>query len=166
MSDTQDYTDTYDDDPDESAVLRDVRAKLRAAEKALKEKEVRLSEVEAAEQTRRADAAEEIVSALGFPGLKEDVLLWVQGPLTENSVREALKARSLISQDSQESEGGEPQEQSKQSSQGSASTVGQRLADAASGADQRDLEQRINEAQSQEELRALIAEAGLERTHS
>ena len=169
MSATQDYMDTYDDDPEDSAVHKDLRARLRAAEKALKEKEGKLAEVEAAEQTRRADAAEKIVNDLGFPGLKDDVLAWVQGPLTEGSVREALKARALISQeasDEGDSEGREAKDQSGRSSTVSASDVGRRLADAASGADQRDLEQKINEAESQEELRALIAEAGLERTHS
>ena len=55
----------------------------------------RLDQVETAEQTRRAEAAEKIMNALNLPGLQEDVLQWVEGPITEASVAEALKVRSI-----------------------------------------------------------------------
>lgn len=164
MSDTYNYDDTDSDSPDDSPVIKELRAKARAEAKRVKELEARLAEVEAAAQTRRAEAAEQIMNALGFPGLKDDVLSWVEGDITESSVKSALQARSLTVPDTEVSEGTEPQADVQP--QKSASAVGQRLADAAGGKDVRDLDTRIAQAGSQAELNALMAEAGLTRSHS
>lgn len=164
MSDTYD-TDILDSDsPDDSPVIKEMRAKLRAEAKRAKELEARLSEVEAAAQTRRAEAAEQLMNALGFPGLKDDILNWVEGDITEQSVQAALQARSLVKLDTEQASGGtEPKDDSKPKT---ASIVGQRVADAAGGQDRRDLDTRIAEAASESELRAIMAEAGLTRSHS
>ena len=164
MSDTYDTDTLYSDSPDDSPVIKEMRAKLRAEAKRAKELEARLGEVEAAAQTRRADAAEQLMNALGFPGLKEDILNWVEGDLTEESVKAALQARSLVKLDTEQvSEGTEPQDDAPKVS---ASIVGQRVADAAGGQDRRDLDTRIAEAASESELASIMAEAGLNRSHS
>jgi hypothetical protein len=164
MSDTYDYDDTDEGSPEDSEVIRKLRAKARAEAQRAKELEARLTEVETAAQTRRVDAARQVVNTLGFPGLAEDVLNWVEGEITENSVIEALKARSLPVPD-----GYTPPEGTELEDDGthvSASAVGQRLADAAGGKDMRDLETRIAQATSPAELSAIMAEAGLTRSHS
>lgn len=163
--DNTDYdTDTFDDDPDDSPVLKKLRAELRSKEKALNELTNKLSEVETAEQTRRAEAAEKIMNAFSLPGLKDDVLQWVEGPITESKVAEALKVRSI----NVPAEFSEDAEQPVDEKPGapSASQVGQQLAAVAGGADKRDLEQKMADASSKEELEAIMAEAGLIRSHS
>lgn len=164
MSDTYDYDDTDESSPEDSEVIKKLRAKARAEAQRAKELEARLTEVETAAQTRRVDAARQVMNTLGFPGLAEDVLNWVEGEITENSVIEALQARSLPVPDGYKPpEGSEPTDED---THVSASAVGQRLADAAGGRDMRDLETRIAEASSPAELAALMAEAGLTRSHS
>jgi len=163
--DNTDYdTDTFDDDSDDSPVIKKLRAELRQKEKALQEKENQLAEVETAEQTRRAEAAEKIMNAFSLPGLKDDVLQWVEGPITEKAVAEALKVRSINVPEDFDPDAGQPVDDGP--SAPSASQVGQQLAAAAGGADKRDLDTKMAEATSSEELAALMAEAGLIRNHS
>jgi hypothetical protein len=96
--------------------------------------------------------------------LADDVLNWVEGDITEDSVVEALKARSIpVPAGVEPVVESEPQDEPKI---GSVSNVGQRVADAASGRDGRDLEQRIADAQSADEVAELMAEAGLSRSHA
>lgn len=164
--DNTDYdTDTFEDDPEDSPVIKKLRAELRQKEKALQEKENQLAEVETAEQTRRAEAAEKIMDALNLPGLKEDVLQWVEGPITEKAVAEALKVRSINVPEDFDPDAEQPVDD-EDSGAKSASQVGQQLAAAAGGADKRDLDQKMAEANSKEELEALMTEAGLIRSHS
>lgn len=164
MSDTYDTVDTYEDDPEDSPVIRKLRAENRAKEKALKELQEWKDKVESAAQTRRAEAAKAAVNRLGLPGLADDVLNWVEGDITEDTVVEALKARSIpVPAGHEPVVESEPQDEPKI---GSVSNVGQRVADAASGRDGRDLEQRIADAQSAEEVAELMAEAGLTRSHA
>ena len=164
MSDTEDTVDMDYDDSEDSPVIRKLRAELRQKEKALQDSQDKLAQVETAEQTRRNEAAEKLMDTIGLPGLKEDVLSWVEGPITEASVIEALKVRSIPLSDDFSSDA----EQSQDEDDGtpSASTVGQRVADAAGGQDKRDLDRKIAEATSQEEINELMAEAGLTRSHS
>ena len=164
MSDTEDTADMYEDDSEDSPVIRKLRAELRQKEKALQERTDQLAQVETAEQTRRSEAAEKLMDTFGLPGLKEDVLSWVEGPITEASVIEALKVRSIPLSDEFSSDA--EQSQDEETSNVSASTVGQRVADAAGGNDKRDLDQRIAEASTRQELDELMAEAGLTRSHS
>lgn len=163
--DNIDYdTDSFDDEPDDSPVMKKLRAELRQKEKALNELTNKLNEVETAEQTRRAEAAEKIMNAFSLPGLKDDVLQWVEGPITEAKVAEALKVRSI--EVPPEFSGDAEQPVNDDASAPSASKVGQQLAAVAGGADKRDLEQRMAEASSKEELESIMAEAGLIRSHS
>ena len=159
MSDTHDYDNAYEEGSDQdSPVIKELRSKLKQLSAAVTEKDKRLAEVEARESTKREEAAKEIVNALGFPGLKDDVLGWVEGEITETSVKEALKVRSLLAKDL-EGDSGDVQADDDTSSV-SASKVGQRVADAAGGKDQRSLTERLGEAKSNEEIEAIMDEAG------
>lgn len=163
MSDTYDTDDTYESDGSESPVLNEARKAARKAEKEAKELRAKLEEYEKRETTARETATEQIVNALGLPGLKNDVLDWVEGDITEESVVAALKQRSIPLPDSvAESVDAEPQNEPV----GRAATVGQRVAEVASGTDGRSLEEKIAQATSQREINELMAEAGLTRSHS
>ena len=163
--DNTDYdTDTYEDNPEDSPVIKELRAELRKKSKALNELTNKLDQVETAEQTRRAEAAERIMNALNLPGLQEDVLQWVEGPITENAVAEALKSRSINVPEDFDPDAEKPQDD--EPSAPSASQVGQQLAAAAGGADKRDLEEKMANAATPQELETIMAEAGLIRNHS
>lgn len=163
MSDTYDYDDTSEENPDDSPVLREVRAKLRAEAKQRKELEAKLAEVEAAAQTRRAEAAKELMNTLGFPGLTEDVLNWVEGDITPERVVEALQARSLPLPEDLSSVEREPRDEE---TVGRAANVGQRVADVAGSRLEPNLDEKIAEATSPSEIQRLMDEAGLSRNHS
>lgn len=163
MSDTYDYDDTSEENPDDSPVLREVRAKLRAEAKQRKELEAKLAEVEAAAQTRRAEAAKELMNTLGFPGLTEDVLNWVEGDITPERVVEALQARSLPLPEDLSSVEREPRNEE---TVGRAANVGQRVADVAGSRLEPNLDEKIAEATSPSEIQRLMDEAGLSRNHS
>lgn len=164
--DNTDYdTDTFEDDPEDSPVIKKLRAELRQKEKALQDSENKLAQVETAEQTRRAEAAERIMDTFNLPGLKDDVLQWVEGPITEKAVAEALKVRSINVPEDFDPDAEQPVND-EESSEPSASKVGQQLAAAAGGADKRDLDDKLAEANTAEDLESIMAEAGLIRNHS
>lgn len=164
MSDTYDTADTEFDESEDSPVIRKLRSENRAKEKALKEALERLEKVESAAQTRREEAAKSIVNGLNLPGLKDDVLSWVEGEITEQSVIEALQARSIpVPEGLQPTVDPEPEDKP---TVGLASNVGQRVADAAGGKDNRTLDEQIAQAESPDELRELMEQAGLSRSHS
>ncbi len=158
MSEAHDTDSTEGLEADqESETFSDLRKKNRSLEKQLKEANAKVAEAEERESTERAEAAKQTMNALGFPGLWEDVLGWIEGPITEQSAREALEAKSLtVNAEGAETQQSEPDEPTTQS----ASTVGQRVADAASGLDQRSVEQRIGQAETTEEVTAIMEELG------
>ena len=163
MSDTYDTADTEFEDSEDSPVIRKLRAELKAREKALKEATERLEKVETVEQTRRQEAAKRIVDSFGLPGLTDDVLSWVEGDVTEESVAEALRQRSIpVPEADDVSVEPEP----KDKPVGRAAAVGQRVAEVAGGRDGRSLDEKIAAATSQREINELMAEAGLTRSHS
>lgn len=164
MSDTYDTVDTEFDDSEDSPVIRKLRSENRAKDKALKDALERLEKIESAAQTRREEVAAKTMNDLGLPGLKNDVLSWVEGDITVDSVVAALQARSIpVSGNVELPVESEPKDTPKV---GTASNVGQRVADAAGGRDQRTLEELIAKAESPEELNRVMAEAGLTRTHN
>lgn len=163
MSDTYDTVDTDIDESEDTPVIRKLRSENRAKDKALKEALERLEKVESAAQTRREETAKSVVDSLNLPGLANDVLNWVEGDITEQSVVEALQARSIpVPEGSKPPVDPEPD----QPKVGIASNVGQRVADVAGGRDQRTLEEKIANASSPEELSELMEAAGLTRSHS
>jgi len=164
MSEDYDTDDVYAEESDDSPIIRKLRAENRAKDKALKEATERLEKVESAAQTRREEAAKSIVNSLSLPGLQDDVLNWIEGEITEQSVIEALKARSIPVP-----EGITPPvdpEPTDDAPVVSASNVGQRVANAAGGGGQRTLEEEIASANSPEEIAAIMESAGLTRSHS
>jgi len=159
MEEYQNLDDTDEVDPDESPILREVRANNRRLEKENAKLTAKQAEWEVAAQTQRSETAKEIVNALGLPGLTEDVLQWVKGDITQELVVEALEARSIpVPQDAVQP--------TSDDNQPSASAVGQQVADAAAGKDGRSLDDRLAEASNSAELAAIMEEAGLSRSHS
>ena len=159
MEEYQNLDDTDDAESQESPVLTELRNQLRAAQKDNEKLKAAQAEWEVAAQTQRSETAKEIVNALGLPGLTEDVLQWVQGDITQESVFAALEARSIPLPE------GVDVQPKPDTSQPSASAVGQQVADAAAGVDGRTVEDRIADAQTPAELAAIVEEAGLSRSH-
>jgi len=95
MSEGYDLDDTDDQDPEESPVIKELRSQLRAAAKEAEKLRKLQDEADVRTQSRRAEAAESAVNSLDLPGLKEDVLNWIEGDITPEKVIEALQARSI-----------------------------------------------------------------------
>lgn len=160
MEEYQNLDDTESEESEESPILSEVRNQNRRLEKENAKLTAQQAEWELAAQTQRAEAAKEIVNTLGFPDLTEDVLQWVKGDITQETVIQALEARSIPLP-----EGSEPQPKP-DDSQPSPSAVGQQVADAAAGVDGRSLDAKLAGAESNAELAAIMDEAGLSRSHS
>jgi len=159
MAEYQNLEDTDEDESKESPILTELRNQLRASQKDNEKLKAAQAEWEVAAQTQRSETAKEIVNALGLPGLTEDVLQWVEGDVTQESVIAALEARSIPLPS------GVEVQPKPDDSQPSASAVGQQVADAAAGVDGRTVEDRIADAQTPAELAAIVEEAGLSRSH-
>lgn len=152
---------------DDSQVMKDLRSQNKKQAKQLKELAQFKADAEAAAQTQRTEAATDIVKSLGYEALADDVLGWVEGEVTVESVVAALQAKGLAVNIEP---GEQPIPQDVQEPQappiGQAAAVGQQVAAAAQGTDNRDLNTRINQAETREELDALMEEAELTRSHS
>jgi hypothetical protein len=153
MSEVQNTTDTNESDQDESSVIQGFRDREASLKAKLKEQDKALEEMQAQTSAIRESAAGGIVDALGFPGLKNDVLGWVEGEVTEDKVTEALKVRGLL-QGGESAKDEDPKPKPKP-----ASELGQLVADVASGGAEKDLDARIKGAKSGEEIDALMVEA-------
>jgi hypothetical protein len=153
-----DYTD--DGDPEESPVIKELRSQLRAKEKEAEKLRKLQDEADIRAQSARAEAAERAVNSLDLPGLKEDVLNWIEGDITPEKVIEALQARSIPLPE--QTERPEPSSDSSPNP----SEIGQRVADAAAGGAVKSVDARLAEANSIAEVNAIMAEAGLTRSHS
>jgi hypothetical protein len=159
MSEGYDLDDTDEIDPEESPVIKELRSQLRAKEKEAEKLRKLQDEVEARTQSMRADAAEQAVNTVGLPGLKDDVLNWIEGDITQEKVIEALQARSIPLPEAV----AQPEPNSEQAP--NPSEIGQRVADAAAGGAVRSIEERLSEATTQAEVAAIMEEAGLARSH-
>jgi len=165
MDEDQDLDNQSYDDPNESPVIKDLRARERAAQKAAKEATKRADEAEAKIQSLRDEAAQTIVDALGIPGLKEDVLRWVEGPITSEGVAEALKARG-IPVTGAESQPNEPAEEPAPiPATPNPSKIGQEVARVAAGGAVKDLPTSIMDAESRSAIAEVMGNAGLVRDH-
>ena len=151
----------------ESAVLTEARKRERALQAELKDLKKELSEYRDRDSTARASTAEELMNTLGLPGLVDDVLEWVEGDITEDSVTAALKQRSIpvdVSSSDGASDAG-PQDDGTPSGV-PASTVGQRVADAAANRNTSDIDERLQNAETIDEVKAIMAELGTIASHS
>ncbi len=149
---------------EDSAPFRAMIARAEAAEAKLATIEQEAADAEHVAQQQRADAIESIVNDLDIPNLKDDLLRWVEGPITEESVDEALKAKGLnfVHQDVVPViELPQPEAPTPTTPLVPVSKLGQQVADAASGQTAKDLNQQIAEAKNQAEVNALMEAAGL-----
>jgi hypothetical protein len=153
-----DYTD--ESDPEESPVMKELRSQLRATQKEAEKLRKLQDEADIRAQSARAEAAERAVNSLDLPGLKEDVLNWIEGDITQEKVIEALQARSIPLPEQTE----RPSPISVSSP--NPSEIGQKVADAAAGGAVKSVDERLAEANSIAEVNAIMAEAGLTRSHS
>ena len=159
---TNEDTQTSEGD-EESSVLKLQRARADAAEAELATMKAANEEAAAAVQQLREEAVTEIVNARGIPNLKDDVLRWVEGEITPATVESALQAKGL----NFVQEGAtQPAPEALQSdalptqSPVPVSTLGQQVADAASGQQAQSLEERLAATKTPAEVVALNVEAG------
>jgi hypothetical protein len=151
----------------DNELIQDMRSKLAEAKSELKDLRQFKTEAEEKAVAARSKAAEAIVNALGFPGLKEDVQGWVEDDLTEESVREALQARGLLGEHVPE----EPQDPGVENVivepvTPTTSQLGQQVANAAQGGGVKDVDARLAAADSVAELDAIMSELGATRDYS
>lgn len=162
MSQVDDFEGTEEEGSDnQSAVFNAIRKENRELAKKVASFEAAQAEADAVALTQRAEAVKGIVNTLGLPGLANDVLGWIEGPITVEAVAEALKVRSIPLP-----EGIDVQPEPVKDSVVNVSDVAQRVADAAGGKSNLTVEQRINAAESQSELDSIMAEASLTSSHS
>ena len=159
MSEGYDSDNTDELDPEESPVMKELRSQLRASQKEAEKLRKLQDEADIRAQSARAEAAEDAVNSLDLPGLKDDVLNWIEDDITPEKVIEALQARSIPLPEATE----RPAPTSVESP--NPSEIGQKVADAAAGGAVKSLDERLSEADSQAELNAIMAEAGLTRSH-
>ena len=162
MSQVDDFEGTEEEGSDnQSAVFNAIRKENRELAKKVASFEAAQAEAETAALTQRAEAVKGIVDTLGLPGLANDVLGWIEGPITVEAVAEALKVRGIPLP-----EGVDVQPEPEKDSVVNVSDVAQRVADAAGGKSNLSVEERINAAETQDELNAILAEASLTSSHS
>ena len=151
----------------DSAPFRAAIARAEAAEAELKVIAEEAQKVELAAQQRRDVALDVIVNARQIPNLKEDLLRWVEGDITEESVEAALQAKGLnFAQPTVDTQvfpdAGEELQPTAPLTPSAVpvSTLGQQVADAASGQSALTGEQKLAQADTPEEVIAHAQEAG------
>ncbi len=162
MEESYDTNSTEEFESEDSPIIKELRSRNRSLEKKYEALMAEKAESEVAAQTQRAEVTQGIMDTLDLPGLTEDVLNWVEGDVTLESVYAALQARNIpvpLVDDAQATTS-EPAEVP------SASNVGQRVANIAAGKDTRSEGERIASAETPAELSDLMEELGLVRNHS
>lgn len=144
----------------ESAPFRAMIARAEAAEAKLATIAQEAADAEVVAQQQRSDALEAIVNALEIPNLKEDLLRWVEGPITEESVQAALQAKGLNFVQEAAVEEPQPMEPPPLAPLIPVSSLGQQVADAASGQVNKSLDDAIADAETPAEIAALMKQAG------
>ena len=162
MSEVHD-TDSTDDveDQEDSPIIKELRSQLRATQKEAEKLRALQAEEEAKAQSARATSATEIVNALGMEGLSEDVLNWVEGEITQEKVIGALQARNIPLPDGT----AQPEPVTANENVPNPSKIGQQVAQAAAGGAIKTVEERLAEATTQAEIKAIMEEAELTRIH-
>jgi len=144
---------------DESSVIKTLRAQAKeskAAAKVAQENEQKALET-ARSQLERESQAQQLVDAVGFPGMRDVVLERVEGEVTKEKVTAVLEGLNLTVEET-----GKKQEpaQDGSSSVGSAASLGSQVASAAAGTQEDDVNVKLANAESVEELEAIAADAG------
>ncbi len=149
-------------DEGDSAPFRDALRRAEAAEAKLEEIETAKRDAETVVQQLRSDAMDVIVKSLDIPNLRDDLLRWVEGDVTLESVNEALQAKGLNFV--QPAPQPAPEELQSEAAPITVSPVpvsklGQSVADAASGAVEANLDTALLEADDRETVIKLMKEA-------
>lgn len=162
MGQPNDEAGTDEGSPEDNELIKNLRKELKAAK--VEAKELLAFKEEATEQAElaRSEAADTLINGGLFPeGLKGDVLSWIEGQITAESVTEALQARGLAPSAQPQPPAAQP-EQAPQS----ASQLGQQVAQAAGGEGTMGVDQRIAAATTVSELNAIMAELGATRDYT
>ncbi len=166
MAKSDDQEDTEEQSTDgESSVINAAR-KREATDKAeLKELRAFKEDAEEAAELAVNLAAEGFVNTLGFPGLKEDVIGWVEGVPTLESVTEALQDRGIIKDEATETSAVPPVTETP-AQPDTTSKLSQDVADAATGGGVKDVDERLLAATSTDELNQIMGELDAVRDYS
>jgi len=161
-SDDSEETEELSTDTD-SSVIKGLRKQTDDDKVELKELRAFKEEAEAAAELAVATAVEGFVNTLGFPGLKDDVIGWIEGVPTLQDVQEALQTRGLIKKD----EATAPVVPTTDAPvTESTSKLGQAVAEAALGDPVKGVDERLNSAQSLGEVNAIMGELDAVRDYS
>jgi hypothetical protein len=162
MSGTDDQAGTDESgDGENSTTFSELRAQRDEAVKARKAAEAQLEEFASQATAAREASAQAIVDSLGLPGLKDDVLGWVEGDVTEEAVVAALKVRGI-----QPPGPADPAAVTDEDpTPASMSELSQAVENAATGNAVVDVNERLNAADGDEELWAVADEAGITRSY-
>ncbi len=161
-------TATAASEGEESGAFAAQRARADAAEAKVAAFELQATEAANELQQARVAAMDEIVKARSIEPLKDDLLTWVQGPVTTESVEAALQAKGLnfVQAPVETIQFPEPAQvaTAPQAPQlpvvQPVSTLGQQVANAASGQTAQTLDQAIAAAETPAEVARLMKEAG------
>ena len=166
MAKSDDQEDTEEQSTDgESSVINAAR-KREATDKAeLKELRAFKEDAEEAAELAVNLAAEGFVNTLGFPGLKEDVIGWVEGVPTLESVTEALQDRGILKEEDATDTPAVPPV-ADEAPLPPTSKLSQDVADAATGGGVKDVDERLLAATSTEELNVIMGELDAVRDYS
>lgn len=163
---TNEGENTSEVQTEDSATFRAMIARAEAAEAKLEVIETEKADAALVTQQEREAALDVIVKSRGIPELQEDLLRWVKGDITEQSVEAALQAKGLNFvapgvENIQLPAIGEPQPLAPQTPVVvPVSTLGQQVADAASGQQSQSLQQKLDAAKTPAEVALLMEEAG------
>ena len=149
-------------DEGDSAPFRDALRRAEAAEAKLEEIETAKRDAETVVQQLRSDAMDVIVKSLDIPNLRDDLLRWVEGDVTLESVNDALQAKGLnfVQPAPQPApEELQPEVAPITVSPVPVSKLGQSVADAASGAVEANLDTALLEADDRATVIKLMDEA-------
>ena len=150
---------------EESSVIKGLRD--QHSDDAAELKELRLFREESETQAELASAlaAEGFVNTLGFPGLKEDVIGWVEGVPTLENVTEALQTRGLLTE---EKPATTPvvEPETTETKAPSTSKLGQEVANAASGEGVKGVDERLAAADSVAEVNVIMTELDAVRDYT
>ena len=162
MEDTEN-TDNADESGSEenSTTFAELRKQRDEAVKRAKTAEAEVEEFVSGQSAARDTSAQEIVDALGLSKLKDDVLNWVEGDITEEAVVAALKERGIQTPGPTD----QTLDTSDESASKSVSELSQRVADAAAGNSTVDVNERLNTSKDPDELDEIVDEAGIGRSY-
>lgn len=159
---SQDNLDNISDESsaEESSLITDLRKQLRAANAQVKRYEARDEDFNRVKK----ESTEQLLVAAGFPGMLDDVLEKVEGIPSQEDVDAFLEARGLKAKGDASDASPEGEESATDGNTQSVEQVadlGQQVASAAQRTPITDLDAKINAANSQDELDAVMAKAGL-----